>query len=153
MGETSGSRPPVPLVGSPGKSVSLPPFVKIKLVASSLPQSNPIYTTTDTPPSTTRPSNLPSQKFNLATTNLPVSKAEMLNETTSPSSSPSPKSPPYYNLSSDPEPSDPHSPTLAQIQDRVMASQKPSHSNPEPKVIPHFQKTPTQPPLNLHHQN
>ncbi|XP_050890472.1 extensin-like [Lathyrus oleraceus] len=134
LGETSGSRPPVPLVGSPGKSVSLPPSVKIKPIASSLPQTNPIYTTVDTPPSTTRSSNQPSKKFNLATTTLPVSEAEMLNETTSPSSSPSPQSPPYYDLSSDTEPSDPHSPTLAQLQDRALASQKPSHPNLEPEV-------------------
>ncbi|XP_050888982.1 extensin-like [Lathyrus oleraceus] len=134
LGETFGSRPPVPLVGSPGKSVSLPPTVKIKPIASSLPQTNPIYTTADTPPSTTRSSNQPSQKFNVATTTLPVSEAEMINETTSPSSSPSPQSPPYYDLSSDTEPSDPRSPTLAQLQDRALASQKPSHSNPEPEV-------------------
>ncbi|XP_050889284.1 extensin-like [Lathyrus oleraceus] len=134
LGETSGSRPPIPLVGSPGKSVSLPPSLKIKLIASSLPQTNPIYTTADTPPSTTRFSNLPSQKFNLATTTLPVSETEMLNETTSPSSSPSPQSPPYYELSSDTKPSDPHSPTLAQLQDSALASQNPSHPNPEPEV-------------------
>ncbi|KAI5443690.1 hypothetical protein KIW84_012372 [Lathyrus oleraceus] len=90
LGESSGSRPPVPLVGSPGKSVSLPHSVKIKPIASSLPQTTPIYTSTETPPSTTRSSNPPSLKFNLATTTLPVSEAEMLNETTSPSSSPSP---------------------------------------------------------------
>ena len=90
LGEPSGSRPLVPLVGSPGKSVPLLPSLKIKLVASLLPQPSPIYTTSETPPSTSRPSNQPSQKFNLATTSLPVSEAEMLNETTSPSSSPSP---------------------------------------------------------------
>ncbi|XP_050909606.1 uncharacterized protein LOC127123429 [Lathyrus oleraceus] len=139
LGETSGSRPIVPLVVSPGKSVSLPPSVKIKPIASSLPQTNHIYTTADTPPSTTRSSNLPSQKSNLATTTLPVSEAEMLNETTSPSSSPSPQSPPYYELPSDTEPSDPHSPTLAQLQDHALASQKPSYPNPEPEV--------TSPPL------
>ncbi|XP_050889852.1 leucine-rich repeat extensin-like protein 5 [Lathyrus oleraceus] len=139
LGETFGSRPSVPLVGSLGKSISLPPSVKIKPIASTLPQTNPIYTTADTPPSTTRSSNLPSQKFNLATTTLPVSEAEMLNETTSPSSSPSPQSPPYYNLSSDTEPSDLHSPTLAQLQDRVVAFQNPSHSKLEPEV--------TSPPL------
>ncbi|XP_050902291.1 extensin-like [Lathyrus oleraceus] len=126
--------PPVPLVGPPGKFVSLPPSVKLKPIASSLPQTNPIYTTDDTLPSTTSSSNQPSKKFNLATTTLPVSEAEMLNETTSPSSSPSPQSPPYYDLSSDTEPSDPHSPTLAQLQDCALASQKPSHPNPEPEV-------------------
>ncbi|XP_050874902.1 proline-rich receptor-like protein kinase PERK9 [Lathyrus oleraceus] len=134
LGEPSGSRPPVPLVGSPSKSVPLPPSVKIKPVSSSLPQPSPIYTTSETPPSTSRPSNQPSKKFNLAATSLPVSEAEMLNETTSPSSSPSPQSPPYYTLSSDTEPSDPHSPTLAQLQNRAMAYQQPTHSSPELEV-------------------
>ncbi|XP_050890111.1 uncharacterized protein LOC127095471 [Lathyrus oleraceus] len=154
LGESSGSRPQVPLVGSPGKFVSLPASVKIKPIASSLPQTNPIYTTADTPPSTNKSSNLPSQKFNLATTTLPVSEVEMLNETTSPSSSPSPQSPPYYELSSDTEPSDPHSPTMAQLQDRALASQKPSHLNPEPEVTSpppkhpnptHFEPQPSEP--------
>ncbi|XP_050878250.1 proline-rich receptor-like protein kinase PERK8 [Lathyrus oleraceus] len=134
LGEPSGSRPPVPLVGSPGKSVPLSPSIKIKPVASSLPQPSPIYTNSETPPSTSRPSNQPSQKFNIATTSLPVSEAEMLNETTSPSSSPSPQSPPYYTLSSDTETSDPHSPTLGQLQNRALASQQPTHSSPEPEV-------------------
>ncbi|XP_050916416.1 extensin-like [Lathyrus oleraceus] len=134
LGETYGSRPSVPLVGSPGKSVSLSPSVNIKPTAYSLPHTTLIYTTAETPPSTTRSSNLPSQKFNLATTTLPVSEEEMLNETTSPSSSPSPQSPSYYELSSNIEPSDPHSPTLAQLQARDLASQKPSHPDPESEV-------------------
>ncbi|XP_050890931.1 eukaryotic translation initiation factor 4 gamma-like [Lathyrus oleraceus] len=58
----------------------------------------------------------------------------MLNETTSPSSSSSPESPPYYNLSSDTKPSDPHSPTLAQLQTHALASQQPTQSIPEPEV-------------------
>ncbi|XP_050889197.1 flocculation protein FLO11-like [Lathyrus oleraceus] len=134
LGESSGSRPPVPLTGSSGKFVFLPPSVQIKPIASSIPQPTPIYTNSETPPSTTRPSKQPSQKFNLATTSLPLSEAEMLNETTSPSSSSSPESPPYYNLSSDTESSDPHSPTLAQLQTRAMASQQPTQSIPEPEV-------------------
>ncbi|XP_050877493.1 proline-rich receptor-like protein kinase PERK2 [Lathyrus oleraceus] len=134
LGESSGSRPPVPLTGSFGKSVSLPPSVQVKPIASSIPQPTPIYTNSETPPSTTRPSNQPSQKFNLATTSLPISEAKMLNETTSPSSSSSPESPPYYNLSSDTEPSDPHSPTLAQLQTRALAFQQPTQSIPEPEV-------------------
>ncbi|XP_050918548.1 extensin-like [Lathyrus oleraceus] len=109
LGETSGSRPPVHLADSP-----------------------------KTPPSTTRTSNPPSLKFNLATTTLPVSEAEMLNETTSPSSF-SPSSSPYYILSSDNEPSDPESPTLAQLQACALASQQPSQPEPEPEV--------TSPPL------
>ncbi|XP_050919730.1 extensin-like [Lathyrus oleraceus] len=108
--------------------------VKIRPIASSLPQTTPIYASAETPPSTTRSSNPPSQKFNLATTTLPVSEAEMLNETTSPSSSPSPQSPPYYELTSDTEPSDPQSPTLAQLQSCALASQKPSHPEPETEV-------------------
>ncbi|XP_050896522.1 extensin-like [Lathyrus oleraceus] len=113
LGESSGSRPPVPLAGSSSKSVPLPPSIKVKPISSSIPQPSPIYTNSETPPSTTRPSNQPSQKFNLATTSLPISEVEIPNETTSPSSSSSPKSPPYYTLSSDTELSDPHSPTLA----------------------------------------
>ncbi|XP_050875791.1 eukaryotic translation initiation factor 4 gamma-like [Lathyrus oleraceus] len=58
----------------------------------------------------------------------------MLNETTSPSSSSSPESPPYYTLSSDTEPSDPHSPILAQLQTRALASQQPTQFIPEPEV-------------------
>ncbi|XP_050918805.1 leucine-rich repeat extensin-like protein 1 [Lathyrus oleraceus] len=130
LGESSRSRPLVPLVGSPGKYVYLPRSVKIKPIASSLPQTTPIYTSAETPPSTTRSFNPPSLKFNLATTTLPVSEGEMLNETTSPS--PSPQSPPYYELSSDTEPSDPQSPTLAQLQARALASQQLSHSEPTP---------------------
>ncbi|XP_050897209.1 extensin-like [Lathyrus oleraceus] len=134
LGESSGPRPPVPLVGSLGKFVPLPPSVIIKPISSSIPQPSPIYTNSETPPSTSRPSNQPSQKFNLATTSLPISEAEMLNETTSPSSSSSSESPPYYTLSSDTEPSDPHSLTLAQLQHRALASQQPTQSNPEPEV-------------------
>ncbi|XP_050895315.1 pollen-specific leucine-rich repeat extensin-like protein 2 [Lathyrus oleraceus] len=67
----------------------------------------------------------------------------MLNETTSPSSSSSPQSPSYYILSSDNGPSNPQSPTLAHLQARALASQQPSHSEPEPEV--------TSPPLE--HQN
>ncbi|XP_050919827.1 extensin-like [Lathyrus oleraceus] len=134
LGESSGSRPPVPLVGSPGKSVPLPPSVIIKPISSSIPQPSPIYTNSETPPSTSRPSNQPSQKFNLATISLPISEAEILNETTSPSSSSSPEFPPYYTLSSDTEPSDPRSPTLAQLQNRALASQQPTQFIPEPKV-------------------
>ncbi|XP_050914137.1 eukaryotic translation initiation factor 4 gamma-like [Lathyrus oleraceus] len=68
----------------------------------------------------------------------------MLSETTSPSSS-SPSSPPYYVLSSDTEPSDPQSPTLAQLQARALASQHPSQLEPEPEVAspPPEQQNPT----------
>ncbi|XP_050895321.1 extensin-like [Lathyrus oleraceus] len=134
LGESSGSRPPVPLAGSPSKSVPLSRSVKIKPLASYLPQTTSIYTTSDTPPSTTRTFNPPSLKFNLATTTLPISEVEMLNETTSPSSSPSLQSPPYYELSSDTGPSDPQSPTLTQLQAHALASQQPSHSELEPEV-------------------
>ncbi|XP_050876736.1 pectinesterase inhibitor 10-like [Lathyrus oleraceus] len=93
LGETSGSRPPIPLADSPSKSLPPSRFVKLKPIASSLPQTTPIYTPSETPPSTIRPFNPPSLKFNLATITLPVSEAKMLNETTSPSSS-TPSSPP-----------------------------------------------------------
>ncbi|XP_050899633.1 lysine-rich arabinogalactan protein 19-like [Lathyrus oleraceus] len=134
LGESSGSRPPVPLANSPSKYIPLSRSVKLQPIASSLPQTTPIYTSSETPPTTTRTSNPPSLKFNLATTTLPISEAEMLNETTFPSSSSSPQSPPYYVLSSDNEPSDPQSPTLAQLLARALASQQPSQTEPEPEV-------------------
>lgn len=123
LGETFASRPPVPLIESPSKS--LPPhshYVNLKQIASSLPQTTPIYTQFEPQPSTTKPSDTPTsnppsplfQKFNLSTTTLPVSEAEMLNEPISPISF-APSSPPYYILSYDSEPSDPQSPTLAQL--------------------------------------
>ncbi|XP_050876668.1 uncharacterized protein LOC127080390 [Lathyrus oleraceus] len=118
--------------------------VKLKSVSSSLPQNTLIYTPSETPPSTTRTSNPPSLKFNLANTTLPISEAEMLNETTSLSYSSS-LSPPYYILSSDNEPSDPQSPTLAQLQARALASQQPLQPEPEPEVTsppPEQQNTP-----------
>ncbi|XP_050889060.1 uncharacterized protein LOC127094245 [Lathyrus oleraceus] len=59
---------------------------------------------------------------------------KILNETTSPSSSSSPQSPPYYVLSYDNEPSDPQSPTLSQLQARALASQQPSHTKPKPNI-------------------
>ncbi|KAI5407495.1 hypothetical protein KIW84_053668 [Lathyrus oleraceus] len=134
LGESFEIRPPVPLVVSPSKFVPLSRSLKIKPIASSLPQTTPIYTSSKTPPSTTRSFNPPSLKFNLDTTTLPVSEEKMLNETTSPSSSPSPQSPPYYVLSSDNEPSDPQSPPLAHLQARALASQQPSHPEPKPEV-------------------
>ncbi|XP_050885445.1 uncharacterized protein LOC127090994 [Lathyrus oleraceus] len=133
LGETSGSRPLVPLADSPSKSIPPSRSVKIKLIVSSLPQTTPIYTSSEAPPSTTRTSNPPSLKFNLGTTTLPISEAEMLDETTSSSSS-SPSSPPYYILSSNNEPSDPQSPTLAEVQARALAFQQPSQTKPEPEV-------------------
>ncbi|XP_050890610.1 uncharacterized protein LOC127096027 [Lathyrus oleraceus] len=133
LGDASGSRHPVPLDDSPSKSLPPSRSVKLKPIAYSLSQTTPIYTQSETPPSTTRTSNPPSLKFNLATTTLPVSEAEMLNETTSPSSS-SPSSPPYYILSSYNEPSDPQSPTLAQLQAHALASQQPAQPEPEREV-------------------
>ncbi|XP_050890706.1 uncharacterized protein LOC127096140 [Lathyrus oleraceus] len=145
LGESSGSRHPAPLLGPSGKSVSLAPSVQTHHIASSIPQPTPIYTSSETPPSTTRTSHQPSQKFNLATTTLPICDAEMLNETISPSSSSSPKSPPYYNISTDTEHSDPPSPTLPQLQTRALASQQPPQPTPEPEVIssPTEQPNPT----------
>ncbi|XP_050877267.1 proline-rich receptor-like protein kinase PERK10 [Lathyrus oleraceus] len=143
LGETSRSRPPVPLADSPSNSLPPSRSIKLKPIASSLPQTTPIYTQSETPPSTTRPSNLPSLKFNLATTTLPISEAEMLNETTSPSSS-LPSSPPYYILSSDNEPSDPQSLTLAQLQAHALTSQQPPQ--PEPEVTSPFSEQHNPPP-------
>lgn len=133
-GESSGLRPPVPLADSPCKYIPLSYSIKLKPIASSLPQTTLTYTSSETPPSTTRTSNPPSLKFNLATTTLPISEAEMLNETTSPSSSSSPQSPPYYVLSSNNEPSDPQSSTLSQLHARALPSQQPSQTEPEPEV-------------------
>ncbi|XP_050897317.1 extensin-like [Lathyrus oleraceus] len=145
LGESSRSRPPAPLPGPSGKSVSLAPSVQTHNIASSFPQPTLIYTNSETPPSTTRTSHQPSQKFNLATTTLPLSDAEMLNETTSPSSSSSLESPPYYTISSDTEHSDPSSPTLAQLQAQTLASQQPTQTTPEPEVTspPREQPNPT----------
>ncbi|XP_050908138.1 extensin-like [Lathyrus oleraceus] len=138
LGESSGSRPPAPLHEPSGKSVSLAPSAQTQPIASSIPQPTPIYTNSETPPSTTKTS----QKFNLATTTLPLSDAEMLNETTSSYSSP--ESPPY-NISTDTEHSDPSSPTLAQLQTRALASQQPTQPPPEPEVTspPAEQPNPT----------
>ncbi|XP_050889703.1 eukaryotic translation initiation factor 4 gamma-like [Lathyrus oleraceus] len=105
-------------------------------IASSLPQTTPIYTQYEPQPSTTKPSDTPTpnppspsfQKFNLSTTTLPVSEVEMLNEPISPISSP-PSSPSYYILSSDSEPSDHQSLTLDQLQARALATQQ----QPEPE--------------------
>ncbi|XP_050919527.1 vegetative cell wall protein gp1-like [Lathyrus oleraceus] len=141
LGETSGSRPPVPLTDSPSKS--LPPcrFVNLKQIASSLPQTTHIYTQYENPPSTIKPSNTPTsnptssplEKFNHSTTTLPVSIAEMLNKTTSPSSS-TPSSPPYYVLSSDSEPSDPPIPYTSLTSEAT--TPPPEQQNPPPSEQP-----------------
>ncbi|XP_050914819.1 extensin-like [Lathyrus oleraceus] len=64
----------------------------------------------------------------------------MFNEPISPPSS-TPSSPPYYTISSDSEPSDPQSPTLAQLQARALSA----HNQPEPEInIPSpFKQPPT----------
>ncbi|XP_050889103.1 extensin-like [Lathyrus oleraceus] len=138
LGESSGSRPPAPLTGPFGKSVSLTPSAQTHPISSSIPQPTPIYTNSETPPSTTRTSHQPSQKFNLATTTLPVSEAEMLNETISPSSSSSPESPP---TTTSPQIQN----TLAQLQTRALASQQPTQLTPNPEVtsLPIEQPNPT----------
>ncbi|XP_050897962.1 uncharacterized protein LOC127104859 [Lathyrus oleraceus] len=147
LGETSASIPPVPLIESPSKS--LPPHsrsVNLKQISSSLPQTTPIYTQSEPQPSTTKPSKTltlnppspPFQKFNLSTTTLPISEAEMLNESISPISS-TPSSTPYYILSFDSEPSDPQSPTLAQLQAQA-------NTPPPEQPIPPPSEQPTIPP-------
>ncbi|KAI5387729.1 hypothetical protein KIW84_073720 [Lathyrus oleraceus] len=126
LGETSESRPSAPLQETSGMSApaipSEPPLV------SSIPLPAPIYTSSETPPSTTRTSQ-PLPKFNLAHTSLPLSEAEELNQTTSSSSTP--ESPPYLILSSDPEPSDPASPTLAHLYSLNQNTQQPTQPPPE----------------------
>jgi hypothetical protein len=143
LGESSGSRPPAPLHEPSGKPVSPAPSAQTQQTASAIPQPTPIYTQSETSPSTTRTSQQPSQKFNLATTTLPLSEAEKLNETTSSSSSP--ESPSYFIISSDTEFSDPSSPTLAQLQTQTLASQQPQQTPPEPEVTspPAEQPNPT----------
>ncbi|KAI5437402.1 hypothetical protein KIW84_023495 [Lathyrus oleraceus] len=100
-------------------------------LASSIPLPTPLYTPSETPPSTTRTSQ-PLPKFNLDNTSLPLSEAEQMNETTSSSSAP--ESPPYCIISSDTEFYDPTSPTLAHLQTQNLASQQPQQPPPEPEV-------------------
>ncbi|XP_050877844.1 uncharacterized protein LOC127081649 [Lathyrus oleraceus] len=150
LGETSASRPLVPLIESPSKSLPPPSrFVNLKKISSSLPQTTPIYTQSEPSPSTTKPSDTPTpnppsppfQKFNLSTTTLPVSEAEMLNEPISPISS-THSYPPYYILSSDSKSSGHQSPTLDQLQARPLASQQ----QPEPEAITPPPEQPIPPP-------
>ena len=125
LGETSESRPSAPLQETSG--MSAPTIPSEPLLASSTTLPTPIYTSSDTPPSTTRTSQ-PLPKFNLAHTSLPTSEAEELNQTTSSSSNP--ESPPYLILSSDPEPSDPASPTLAHLYSLNQNTQQPTQPPP-----------------------
>ncbi|XP_050897033.1 uncharacterized protein LOC127103835 [Lathyrus oleraceus] len=151
LGEPFVSRPPVPLIKSPYKSLPPPSrSVNLKQIASSLPQTTPIYTYYKPSPYTTKPydtptsnpSSPPFQKFNLSTTTLPISEVEMLNEPISPIFS-TLSSSPYYILSSDSEPSDPQSPTLAKLQAHALASQQ----QPEPEAnTPPPSEQPTTPP-------
>ncbi|XP_050897276.1 vegetative cell wall protein gp1-like [Lathyrus oleraceus] len=66
----------------------------------------------------------------------------MFNEPISPPSS-TPSSPPYYTISSDSEPYDPQSLTLAQLQARALATQQ--KSEPEANIPPPHEQ-PTTPP-------
>ncbi|XP_050915621.1 uncharacterized protein LOC127130697 [Lathyrus oleraceus] len=122
-------------------------------LSSFLPQPSPIYTqseptTSTTNPSDTHTSNPPSpplQKFNLTTTILPISEAQLFNEPISPPSS-TPSSPPYFNISFDSEqsePSDPQSHTLAQLQARVLSTQNPYE--PETTILSPSEHPPTPP--------
>ncbi|XP_050919850.1 uncharacterized protein LOC127137432 [Lathyrus oleraceus] len=131
---------------------SLPPpsrSVNLKKIASSFPQITLIYTQSETPPSTTKPSDTPTsnpqsppfQKFNLSTITLPVSIVEMLNNPISPISS-TPSSPPFHVVSSYSEPSDPQSPTLAQLQAHALASQP----QPDPETNTPPSEQPQTPP-------
>ncbi|XP_050915087.1 extensin-like [Lathyrus oleraceus] len=158
LGETFVSRPLVPLIESPSKS--FPPHsrtVNLKKIASSLCHTTPIYTQSEPLPSTTKPSDTPTPnppspsflKFNLSTITLPVSEAEMLNEPISPISS-TPSYSPYYIISYDSGPFDRQSPTLAQLQAHVLASQQqpePEANTPPPKqLIPPPSEQPQTPP-------
>ncbi|KAI5429355.1 hypothetical protein KIW84_034094 [Lathyrus oleraceus] len=124
LGESSGSRSPAPLQISTGTSV--PPIPSEPLMVSSTPSSNPlptppIYTTSDIPPSTTK-SSLPKSDLS------------------------PPESPPYLIVSSDPEHSDPSSPTLAQLQalnQQTQPEQEVTSPPPEPEVT-----SPPQQPTN-----
>lgn len=88
----------------------------------------------------------PLQKFNLTTTTMPISKAQLFNEPISPPSS-TPSSPPYYTISSNSDPSDPQSPTLAQLQARALFAQ----NQPEPETnILSPSEQPRTPPSESH---
>ncbi|XP_050919825.1 uncharacterized protein LOC127137403 [Lathyrus oleraceus] len=79
---------------------------------------------------------------------MPISEAQMFNEPISPPSS-TPSSPPYYTISSDSEPSDPQSPTLAQLQARALFT----HNQPEPETnIPSPSEQPPTPPFEPHNE-
>ncbi|XP_050909246.1 proline-rich receptor-like protein kinase PERK12 [Lathyrus oleraceus] len=155
LGEPFETRPPVPLVSS--TSSKLVPsntllHSNLKQLSSSLPQPSSTYTNYEPITSTSNPSephnsNPPSpplQPFNLTTTTLPVSKALLFNAPISPPSS-TPSSTPYYDISSDsdqPEPTDPPSLTLAQLQANILSNQNPF----EPETaIPSPSEHPTTP--------
>jgi hypothetical protein len=144
LGESSESRPPAPLQESSGKSAS--PAPSVQQLTSSIPLPTPLYTSSETAPSTTRTSQ-PLPKFNLANTSLPLSEAEEMNQTTSSSSAP--ESPSYFVLSSDTEPSDPASPTLAQLQTLNRDSQQPQQPPPEPEVTSPPLEQPTNTPSEV----
>ncbi|XP_050902507.1 uncharacterized protein LOC127114227 [Lathyrus oleraceus] len=167
LGETSVSRPHVPLVSSSSPSKSLPsdsPSLHLRQLSSSLPQPSPIYIHSEPTPSTIKPSKTPIsnppspllQKFNLSTTTLPISEAQLFNEPISlPSSTPS--SSPYYTISSDSDQPDPQSPALAQLQTLSLSTQNPP-SEPEtnipspsdqPPILPseHHTKFPSENPI------
>jgi hypothetical protein len=118
----SGSGSSAPLQFSTGKFV--PPATSEFLMASSYPlSSQPIYTSSEIPPSITRTSQ-PTPVLNIARTFIPPSIPAQTHQSTSSSSSSSiPESPPYVTVSSDPEPSDPDSPTIATLYAHRLASQ------------------------------
>ncbi|XP_050889013.1 eukaryotic translation initiation factor 4 gamma-like [Lathyrus oleraceus] len=157
LGETFVSIPPVPLVSSSSPSKSLPsnsPSLHLRQMSSSLPEPSSIYTYYEPTPSTTNPyetptSNPPShplQKFNLTTTTLPISEAQLFNEPISPPSL-TPSSPPYYTISSDSEPSELQSPTITQLQARALSA----HNQPEPETnIPSPSEQPPTSPYEPH---
>jgi hypothetical protein len=124
LGESSGTKSSAPLQTS-SSGMSIPLATSVPMMASSHPLTTPpLYTTSEIPPSITRTSQ-PTPVLNIARTFIPPSIPAQTHQSTSSSSSSSiPESPPYVTVSSDPEPSDPDSPTIATLYAHRLASQQ-----------------------------
>ncbi|XP_050915193.1 uncharacterized protein LOC127130169 [Lathyrus oleraceus] len=160
LGEPSATRMPTHL-GSPISSKSHPsetPTLKLRQLSSSMPLHTSMYTPSKPTTSTSNPSEShhsnpplpPLQPFNLTATTLPISKALLFNAPIPPPSS-TPSSPPYYDISSNfdkPQPPDPQSPTLAQLQAHALSNlnpSKPKTSIPSPSEPQPDQPSESQP--------
>ncbi|KAI5444842.1 hypothetical protein KIW84_013212 [Lathyrus oleraceus] len=124
LGESSGTKAPAPLkISSSGKSI--PPVNSvIPMMASSTPlPTPPLFTTSEIPPSTIRTSQ-PPPVLKVARNFTTTSDPNQLYHHSSSSSS-EPETPPYFSVSSSSstEPSDPKSPTIAEIYARKYAPQ------------------------------